>query len=225
MHLRARRTPWPRTQRTLLLKRVNSRLLNSYSRSFPRPSVDIVLSSHCSPVQVIHPRTLLVTTGPLQNEGLWRIHPSPTSFSTSPSLGAEVQSTNQPIAGYHWRTKCTVSTAMSQWSQSSLTPSRPAPAPPGARQSPASQLSSTRSGQRSQAAPAYSSKSLPNPYPLQRNASSPSNDVVNAIVRTGIASVKEEGIRSFLWSKKWLVLTVNELQIYKNEVCHHDDAR
>ncbi|BEJ13853.1 hypothetical protein CspHIS471_0310270 [Cutaneotrichosporon sp. HIS471] len=45
----------------------------------------------------------------------------------------------------------------------------------------------------------------------------PSNEAISAIVRTGAASVKEEGIRSFLWSKKWLVLTMNELQIFKNE--------
>lgn len=30
--------------------------------------------------------------------------------------------------------------------------------------------------------------------------------------------MKEEGLRSFLWSKRWLVLTVSELQIFKNEV-------
>lgn len=38
------------------------------------------------------------------------------------------------------------------------------------------------------------------------------------VVRTGPASVKEEGLRSFLWSKRWLVLGGNELQIFKNEV-------
>lgn len=30
--------------------------------------------------------------------------------------------------------------------------------------------------------------------------------------------MKEEGLRSFLWSKKWLVLGGNELQVFKNEV-------
>ena len=38
-------------------------------------------------------------------------------------------------------------------------------------------------------------------------------------MRTGPASIKEDGLRSFLWSKKWLVLGGAELQIFKNEVC------
>jgi hypothetical protein len=32
--------------------------------------------------------------------------------------------------------------------------------------------------------------------------------------------VKEEGIRSFLWSKRWLVLGGAELSVFKNEVRH-----
>ena len=38
------------------------------------------------------------------------------------------------------------------------------------------------------------------------------------MVRTGPANVKEEGLRAFLWSKRWLVLGGSELQIFKNEV-------
>lgn len=39
------------------------------------------------------------------------------------------------------------------------------------------------------------------------------------VVRTGYANVKEEGFRSFLWTKRWLVLNGVELQLYKSEVC------
>lgn len=48
-----------------------------------------------------------------------------------------------------------------------------------------------------------------------------SGDVSSAIIRMGAANMKEEGLRSFLWSKRWLVLTVSELQIFKNEVSLH----
>ena len=41
---------------------------------------------------------------------------------------------------------------------------------------------------------------------------------MNVTVRTGQASVKEEGLRSFMWSKRWLVLGSSDLQIFKNEV-------
>ena len=40
----------------------------------------------------------------------------------------------------------------------------------------------------------------------------------NTVVRTGPAQVKEEGLRSFMWSKRWLVLGGSELQVFKNEV-------
>lgn len=100
---------------------------------------------------------------------------------------------------------------MSQWSQASLTPSRPAPAPPGARN--AGQLSASRPAPKV----ATGASAFPSPFSLQRNASGLEGN--RAVVRRGAASVKEEGLRSFLWSKKWLVLTATELQIYKNEVC------
>jgi hypothetical protein len=36
--------------------------------------------------------------------------------------------------------------------------------------------------------------------------------------------MKEEGLRSFLWSKKWLVLGGSELQVFKNEVSYFDSS-
>jgi hypothetical protein len=39
-------------------------------------------------------------------------------------------------------------------------------------------------------------------------------------IRQGMVTVKEEeGIRSFLWSKRWLVLKDQTLSFHKNEVC------
>jgi hypothetical protein len=67
---------------------------------------------------------------------------------------------------------------------------------------------------------AYSSKTYANSYPILSQASSGTNEVMSAIIRTGGASVKEDSLRLFpIWNKRWLVLTGNELQIFKNEVC------
>lgn len=109
---------------------------------------------------------------------------------------------------------------MSQWSQASLTPSRPAPAPPGARGSPSSLPPSRSNGRLPTVAatPIYTSKSYANSFPTMQSSNKGSSDVASAIIRMGAANMKEEGLRSFLWSKRWLVLTVSELQIFKNEV-------
>ncbi|RSH88211.1 Protein kinase [Apiotrichum porosum] len=67
---------------------------------------------------------------------------------------------------------------MSQWTQASLTPSRPAPAPPGARNSPSSLPPATRPRAPAANVPAYSSKAYANSYPvLKQRGSTPSNEV------------------------------------------------
>jgi hypothetical protein len=38
------------------------------------------------------------------------------------------------------------------------------------------------------------------------------------VVKRGYVSVKEEGLRSFLWPKKWLILREQTLSFHKNEV-------
>ncbi|KAI8853897.1 kinase-like domain-containing protein [Chytridium lagenaria] len=40
---------------------------------------------------------------------------------------------------------------------------------------------------------------------------------VSYVVKRGYASVKEDGIRSFMWSKKWLLLREQTLTIHRNE--------
>jgi hypothetical protein len=106
---------------------------------------------------------------------------------------------------------------------SSLTPSRPAPTPPlrpggnnlGSSRSAAGSASSSR------ASPSLSSAYGPS-YPILNPSSAlgpqPLASNKNVTVRTGQASVKEEGLRSFMWSKRWLVLGGLDLQIFKNEV-------
>ena len=39
----------------------------------------------------------------------------------------------------------------------------------------------------------------------------------HAILRRGFVNVKEEGLRSWIWSKRWLVLREQHLSIHKND--------
>ncbi|RSH90223.1 Protein kinase [Saitozyma podzolica] len=106
----------------------------------------------------------------------------------------------------------------------SLTPSRPAPAPPARPSQPPGSSPSTSSGLR-EAQPIksqFSSTAYAASFPIinPSSALAPINingGPRNTVVRTGPASVKEEGIRSFLWSKRWLVLGGAELSVFKNE--------
>lgn len=109
----------------------------------------------------------------------------------------------------------------------SLTPSRPAPAPPARPPLPSGSSPSTSSGLR-ETQPIksqFSSTAYAASFPIinPSSALAPINingGPRNTVVRTGPASVKEEGIRSFLWSKRWLVLGGAELSVFKNEVRH-----
>lgn len=102
----------------------------------------------------------------------------------------------------------------------SLTPSRPAPAPPGrgANQMPNSTIPHAKSALES----SFSSTSYSTSFPsiVSSTVKSATNIVFNknAIVRSGAANVKEEGLKAFMWSKRWLVLRGSEFCIYKNEV-------
>ncbi|WWD22031.1 hypothetical protein CI109_106519 [Kwoniella shandongensis] len=103
---------------------------------------------------------------------------------------------------------------------SSLTPSRPAPAPPpgGTSRPPLlSQSSSSSSHPRSNFSSTAYASSFPTISPSSALAIARPSSGRNETVRTGPASVKEEGLRAFMWSKRWLVLGGTELSIYKNE--------
>lgn len=113
---------------------------------------------------------------------------------------------------------------------SSLTPSRPAPTPPNMGRSPSgssSYLSGTTArtngsinGNSGAGKSQFSSTSYSSSFPIINPAATMSAPAppTNATVRMGYANVKEEGLRSFLWSKRWLVLGGLEMGVYKNEV-------
>ena len=44
------------------------------------------------------------------------------------------------------------------------------------------------------------------------------------VVKRGYVNVKEDGLRSFLWSKRWLILREQTLTFHKNEVDNFDIA-
>ena len=105
----------------------------------------------------------------------------------------------------------------------SLTPSRPAPPVPGGGSRSAAPPHPSGSQGSSQANPNFSSSSYASSFPILNPASAlnpgaHSHEGRKTVIRTGHASVKEEGLRSFLWSKRWLVLGGTDLQIFKNEV-------
>ena len=94
-----------------------------------------------------------------------------------------------------------------------LTPSRPAPPVPPAR---AAADTHPPSSDRSP----YSSSPAPH-LAFDYNRLSPAGPQVSSphtIVRRGWVSAKEDGLRAWLWSKKWLVLREQSLALYKNEV-------
>lgn len=49
-------------------------------------------------------------------------------------------------------------------------------------------------------------------------ASGPGAAGPTTVVRKGYVSVKEDGLRSWIWSKRWLVLRESTLLFHKNDV-------
>jgi serine/threonine-protein kinase CLA4 len=89
----------------------------------------------------------------------------------------------------------------SNYASSNYTPSRPAPAPPTSTSlSPDSPYSASSLRQ---VAPATNGFGFLNP---------------TTIIKRGWISIKEDGIRSFIWAKKWVILKEQVMSIYKNEV-------
>ncbi|GAA5918895.1 hypothetical protein JCM6882_003368 [Rhodosporidiobolus microsporus] len=101
-------------------------------------------------------------------------------------------------------------------SHSSLTPSRPAPPvpkplPPGSTLASSASASSFQPHSSLQPLPFQPSSSY-NPAPPP---SAPAS--AQTIVRRGWVNVKEDGLRAWIWSKRWLVLREQTLSLYKNE--------
>ncbi|ORY85997.1 kinase-like domain-containing protein [Leucosporidium creatinivorum] len=114
------------------------------------------------------------------------------------------------------------SSSSSSWSpsghdahQPSLTPSRPAPPVPGQHSG------SAASPSLSQAPSTFSS---PQPSFDSSSASGTAYNLAGTgagsaqtIVKRGWVSVKEDGLRAWIWSKRWLILREQTLSFYKNE--------
>lgn len=105
----------------------------------------------------------------------------------------------------------------------SLTPSRPAPPVPGAGSSRLMQQSRSTSQSSARSNPNFSSSSYASSFPILKptsalNTAALAHEGRKTVIRTGHANVKEEGLRSFMWPRKWLVLGGTDLQIFKNEV-------
>lgn len=110
-------------------------------------------------------------------------------------------------------------------SLSSLTPSRPAPPAPPAQGADPDYPSRYTSGSSNSSGPP--SGYVPAPGYLSASANSmigaspfPINPPANqtTIVRRGFAKLKEDGLRSWIWSQRWLILREQTLTFHKNEV-------
>ena len=109
-----------------------------------------------------------------------------------------------------------------QVTSTSLTPSRPAPAAPIRRGndiqnvlSSSGYASSFSVGTSSPSGSSYASS-----YSGIGGSPNRNSDMVTSshIVRSGMVAIKEDGIVSWLWRPKWLVLKEQTLSIHKNEV-------
>ncbi|OCF59115.1 STE/STE20/PAKA protein kinase [Kwoniella mangroviensis CBS 10435] len=100
----------------------------------------------------------------------------------------------------------------------SLTPSRPAPTPPASGNSnrPSHPHSHSSQPKSSFSSTSYAS-SFPTISPTSALSVTRQDSGRNEAVRAGLASIKEEGLRAFMWSKRWLVLGGTDLSIFKNE--------
>ncbi|POY70090.1 hypothetical protein BMF94_6910 [Rhodotorula taiwanensis] len=92
-----------------------------------------------------------------------------------------------------------------------LTPSRPAPPIPGGSASRAPAASPASPSGYSRGATPTNALRAPQ-SPIASGMSGPAT-----IVRRGWVSVKEDGLRAWLWSKRWLVLREHTLAFYKSE--------
>ena len=104
--------------------------------------------------------------------------------------------------------------AFNQVTATSLTPSRPAPAAPG-RNSPAGYGSSYSVGTSSPSGSSYAASYSGIGGSPNRMSDGTS---IGGVVRTGTVNIKEDGLVSWLWRPKYLVLKEESLAIHKSEV-------
>ena len=108
-----------------------------------------------------------------------------------------------------------------QVTAASLTPSRPAPAAPMRRGDIQTVLASSGYGSSfSVGTSSPSGSSYASSYSGIGGSPNRNTDMISSshIVRSGLVAIKEDGIVSWLWRPKWLVLKEQTLSIHKNEV-------
>lgn len=110
--------------------------------------------------------------------------------------------------------------AFNQVTATSLTPSRPAPAAPVSRDIQNVLASSGYASSFSVGTSSPSGSSYNSSYSgIGGSPNRTSDSVMNAnVIRAGIVSIKEDGLVSWLWRPKWLVLKDQTLSIHKSEV-------
>ena len=118
--------------------------------------------------------------------------------------------------------------AFNQVSATSPMPSRPAPAAPlrrapdiGSTLSQSGYASSFSVGTSSPSGSSYASTYSGIGGSPNRN---PDMDTASNVIRSGVVNIKEDGIVSFLWRPKFLVLKEQTLTIHKNEVSRPSPA-
>ena len=110
--------------------------------------------------------------------------------------------------------------AFNQVTATSLTPTRPAPSAPVKRDLQSGIATSGYTSTFTVGTSSPSSSSYNSSYSgIGGSPNRTSDGLANAqIVRCGVVSVKEDGLVSWLWRPKWLVLKDQTLSIHKNEV-------
>ena len=107
-----------------------------------------------------------------------------------------------------------------QVTAASLTPSRPAPAAPARRDVQNALANSGYASSFSVGTSSPSGSSYAASYSGIGGSPNRQSDMLSShnIVRCGTVTVKEDGLVSWLWRPKWLVLKESTLSIHKSEV-------
>ena len=110
--------------------------------------------------------------------------------------------------------------AFNQVGATSLTPSRPAPAAPIKLGDIQNVLANSGYGSSfSVGSPSSSTTSYASYSGIGGSPNRASDGMMGShIVRSGMVSIKEDGVVSWFWRPKWLVLKEQTLSIHKNEV-------
>ncbi len=112
--------------------------------------------------------------------------------------------------------------AFNQVTATSLTPTRPAPSAPGKRDLQNALASSGYTSSFTVGTSSPSGSSYASSYSGIGGSPNRMSDSLSSahVIRCGIVNIKEDGLVSWLWRPKWLVLKDQTLSIHKNEASH-----